>query len=185
MPARRRFSVAACLSGVCGSLAAAGAVALISAGAPSAAAVAAHPSTDPLLRSRELWATIDVCNPPKQPDTVGIRGSMPGTGRNGDRMYMSFALQYLNAANQWTALPSSTSSFVAVGGGGSVRQGGWSFTLKPASGHGSFKLRGLVAFKWMRGRHVIAHGSVPTTAGHKALVGAEPSGYSAATCSIS
>jgi hypothetical protein len=110
---------------------------------------------------------------------------MPGTGRNGDRMYMSFALQYLNAANQWTALPSSSSSFVAVGGGGTVRQGGWSFTLKPAGGRSSFKLRGIVAFKWVRGQHVIAHGSVATTAGRTVLVGAEPSGYSAATCSIS
>ena len=30
-----------------------------------------------LRSSPELWATIDVCNPPDQHDTVGIRGSMP------------------------------------------------------------------------------------------------------------
>ncbi len=33
-----------------------------------------------LLHSRELWATVDVCNPKDQPNTVGIRGSMPGDG---------------------------------------------------------------------------------------------------------
>ena len=149
-------------------------------------ALSHRPSAQALLHSRELWATIDVCNPPKQPNTIGIRGSMPGDARAGDRMYMSFELQYLTAVNQWVPLSSSTSGYVAVGGGGSVRQGGWSFTLKPSSTHGNGKytIRGLVSVRWMHGKHVIAHGQVPTTAGHKALVGADPPGYSAASCSI-
>ncbi len=54
-----------------------------------------------LLKSRELWATIDVCSPIDQPDTVGIRGSMPGDGHAGDRVYMSFRLQYMNPSQQW------------------------------------------------------------------------------------
>jgi hypothetical protein len=144
----------------------------------------ALPSASALLHSRELWATIDVCSPPKEQDTIGIRGSMPGDGRPGDRMYMSFALQYLTAVNQWSPLPSSSSSYVAVGGAGSVRQGGWSFTLKPASGHTKYTIRGMVSVRWMRGRRVIAHALVPTTDGHKALAGANPPGYSAATCTI-
>jgi len=51
-----------------------------------------------LLDSHELWATIDVCNPADQRNTVGIRGSMPGDGQSHDRMYMSFRLQYMNAS---------------------------------------------------------------------------------------
>ncbi len=53
-----------------------------------------------LLHSHELWATIDVCDPADQPDTVGVRGSMPGDGNAHDRMYMSFRLQYLDSATK-------------------------------------------------------------------------------------
>ena len=66
------------------------------------------PTPQVLMRSRELWATIDVCNSPKQPNTVGIRGSMPGDGKPSDKLYMRFGLEYLDAVNQWAALPSSS-----------------------------------------------------------------------------
>ncbi len=137
------------------------------------------------MRSRELWATIDVCNSPKQPNTVGIRGSMPGDGKPTDKLYMSFGLEYLDAVNQWAALPSSSSGWVLVGAGSSsARQSGWSFTLKPPQGRGKFVLRGMVGFRWMRSGHQFAHATLPTTAGRKALVGAEPEGFSAAKCSL-
>ena len=137
------------------------------------------------MRSRELWATIDVCNSPKQPNTVGIRGSMPGDGKPADKLYMSFGLEYLDAVNQWAALPSSSSGWVLVGAGSSsARQSGWSFTLKPPQGRGKFVLRGMVGFRWMRSGHQFAHATLPTTAGRKALAGAEPEGFSAARCSL-
>jgi hypothetical protein len=138
-----------------------------------------------LLDSHELWATIDVCNPPKQPDTVGIRGSMPGDGHAHDRMYMSFRLQYLDASRQWVDLASGASSgFVAVGGGASARQGGTSFELKPVAGRPAVTLRGVVDFQWRRGRTVAMSGAQATSAGHRSLAGAEPANYSAATCVI-
>jgi hypothetical protein len=164
----------ACLA----ALAAGAAGALPAAGSGSSG----YPSASALLHSRELWATIDVCNPPKEPDTIGVRGSMPGDRRAGDRMYMSFQLQYLTAVNQW--LPLTSSSRAYVGGGATVRQGGWSFTLKPSAAHGRYTIRGLVGFRWMHGTQVIAHVQVPTSSGRRALVGADPAGYSAATCTI-
>ena len=68
-------------------------------------------------RSRQLWATIDVCNPSDQPNTVGIRGSMPGDGKSDDVMYMRFRLQYLDASTKhWVDLATDAASgFVAVG----------------------------------------------------------------------
>src|SRR5271170_1853376 len=64
-----------------------------------------------LLHSHELWATIDVCDPAKKPNTVGIRGSMPGDGHARDSMYMSFRLQYLDSATKgWINLSSGASS---------------------------------------------------------------------------
>src|ERR1039458_5744088 len=59
--------------------------------------------TQALLRSRLLWATIDVCNASDQPDTLGIRGSMPGDAQAHDTMYMRFRLQYMNTTSKhWT-----------------------------------------------------------------------------------
>ena len=138
-----------------------------------------------LLDSRELWATIDVCNPANQPDTVGIRGSMPGDGQPHDRMYMSFRLQYLNASKHWVDLASGASSgFVAVGGGASARQGGTSFELKPVTGQPAVTLRGVVDFQWRHGKTVAVSAAQPTAAGHRSLAGADPANFSAATCVI-
>jgi hypothetical protein len=139
-----------------------------------------------LLHSHELWATIDVCSPADQPNTVGIRGSMPGDGHAHDTMYMSFRLQYLDGATKsWVNLSSGASSgFVAVGSGASARQGGTSFELKPVTGKPAVKLRGVVDFQWRRGRTILVSGTEPSSAGHLSLAGADPASYSAASCVI-
>jgi hypothetical protein len=148
------------------------------AGAPTAAQRA-------LLHSHELWATIDVCNPADQPDTVGIRGSMPADKRAKDRMYMSFRLQYMSESGQWADLSSGASSgFVAVGSGAAARQGGTSFELKPVAGKPAVTLRGVVDFEWRRGKTVVVSAEQPTSVGHKSLAGADPADFSAATCVI-
>jgi hypothetical protein len=170
------------------------AVALAVALAPAAAVGASStPTSSPpnaaarkLLDSHELWATIDVCDPPKQTDTVGIRGSMPGDGRARDKMYMSFRLQYLDATtNTWIDVASgATPAFVAVGGSASARQGGTSFQLVPVAGRPAVTFRGVVDFQWRRGSKVLLSAARTTTAGHKAVAGAEPAGYNAASCPI-
>jgi hypothetical protein len=138
-----------------------------------------------LLRSHELWATVDVCDTAKQPDTVGVRGSMPGDGHAHDEMLMSFHLQYLNAVNQWVEIATGTSSaFIDVGGAGATRQGGSSFMLKPRASKATYTLRGVVDFKWMRGATVVHTAHRYTSAGHQATDGAEPKGFSAAQCSV-
>lgn len=138
-----------------------------------------------LLKSRELWATIDVCNPPDQRNYVGIRGSMPGDRHAKDRMFMSFRLQYMDAAGHWVDLASARSPvFVSVGPGNTVRQGGRSFQLVMRSGQSASTLRGVVTYQWRRGKRVLQSTSRPTTVGHKSLAGADPAGYSAASCLI-
>jgi hypothetical protein len=138
-----------------------------------------------LLDSHELWATIDVCNPANQRDTVGIRGSMPGDGQPHDKMFMSFRLQYMSVSKQWINLSSGASSgFVAVGGGGSARQGGTSFELKPVAGEPPVTLRGVVDFQWRHGNAIKQTAADPTSTGHTSLAGADPADFSAATCVI-
>lgn len=138
-----------------------------------------------LLRSRELWATVDVCNPPDQRDYVGIRGSMPGDRHAHDRMYMSFRLQYMDATTKrWVDLGSKEPAFLPVGPGSSVRQGGRSFQVVPRAASPASTFRGVVVFQWRRGSTVIQSATRATSPGRKSLAGADPSGFSAATCTI-
>ena len=158
-------------------------VALAAAAAPATGA--ARVSNRALLASQELWATIDVCNPGDQPNTVGIRGSMPGDGKSGDKLYMAFRLQYMSAANHWVdLLNGATPSYVSVGSAGAAREGGRSFQLVPVAGRPASRLRGVVDFQWRHGRTVLLRVSRPTTAGHQALAGADPANFSSASCQI-
>jgi hypothetical protein len=153
--------------------------------AASAKSAGTTPAERKLLQSHELWATIDVCDPADQPNTVGIRGSMPGDGESNQKMYMSFRLQYLNTSKQWVDLASgASSSFVAVGGAMSARQGGTSFELKPLAGQAAVTLRGVVDFEWRHGKTVVLSATRTTAVGHKSLAGADPASFSAATCII-
>jgi hypothetical protein len=149
----------------------------------SSAAVKASAASS-VLHSRQLWATINVCNPKDQPDYIGIRGSMPGDGRPHDAMYMSFRLQYLNSTTKhWADLSGTSPTFASVGSG-PARQGGQSFQLMPIPGKPAFILRGLVEFQWRRGKRVLMSAKRPTTAGHLSVAGSDPQGFSAAMCQI-
>jgi hypothetical protein len=172
---------------VLGALLSAPASSLARGGAASAGA-GAKPTTAAerkLLRSPQLWATIDVCSPSDQPNTVGVRGSMPGDEFSKDEMYMSFRLQYLDeTTKQWADLSTTAPAYVPVGAAKTARQGGSSFELKPVSGRPPFTMRGVVDFQWRRGATVEYTVSRPTTAGHQSLTGADPNGFTAATCKI-
>jgi hypothetical protein len=138
-----------------------------------------------LAKSAQLWATIDVCSPPHQRNTVGVRGSMPGDGQAHDSMFMRFRLQYVEfGVRRWTDLPSADSGYLPVGTSRSARQAGRSFVLVPPSASASFLLRGVISFQWRRGGRVLDALSRTTAAGHQSLAGADPPNYSAATCRI-
>ena len=173
-------------------LAAAALAAASSAGFPLATASGQRPhgqlrqagSHSP-YRSRELWATINVCNPKNAPDLIGVRGSMPGDGEPKDTMYMRFRLQYYDTTSgKWLELGrSADSGLLPVGSAAAVRQYGRSFTL--AAPTHPFKLRGLVNFQWLRGKRFVYSTQRVTTAGRKSFAGADPPGFSAATCLFS
>jgi hypothetical protein len=139
-----------------------------------------------LLHSRELWATVDVCSPKDQPHTIGIRGSMPGDGHPKDAMYMRFRVQYQDATTKkWLNLTQGADSgLLKVGSAQLARQAGRSFQFAQAAGKPAFTLRGEVTFQWRRGSTVLHTASAPTTSGHTSLAGADPRGYSAATCEL-
>jgi hypothetical protein len=158
--------------------------------APAPAAAAA-PSLSPakiraLRTSTQLWATINVCRPADQPHTLGVRGSMPGDGRAGDKMFMSFRVQYIDPVKKrWVNLSiDAKAPFGAVGDGRKSRQSGTSFTITPVAGRPAFTMRGVVRFEWRRAGTVLLSLSRATSAGRQSVEGADPAGFSAATCLI-
>ncbi len=161
--------------------------------ATPSAATGTPSSPDPLLtpaERRELWATVDVCNAPDDPPhTIGIRGSAPGVVGAGphEELYIGFRLQHLDAAgDRWVNLSDGANSgFMLVGPAKDARQYGWLFVLKPAAGAHPITLRGVVTFQWRSGTTISQTLTRATTAGHKSLAGADPAGFSAATCPLS
>jgi hypothetical protein len=143
-------------------------------------------SAHSLLHSRALWATVDVCNPKDQPNTIGIRGSMPGDGHPKDVMYMRFRVQYLDAAKkEWLNLSKGgDSGMLKLGSGALARQGGFSVELAPGAGKPAFTLRGYVTYQWRRGATVLESTTRLTSTGHTSLAGADPRGFSAAGCTL-
>jgi hypothetical protein len=101
-------------------------------------------------------------------------------------MYMRFRVQYLDTStNTWLYLTKGADSgFLKVGNGEATRQAGRSFQFAPVSGKSPFTLRGSVMFQWRKGTKVLETATKPTVAGHTSLAGADPRGFSAATCKL-
>lgn len=145
-----------------------------------------HKHSHALSGSRLLWATVDMCNPKNQPNTIGIRGSMPPDGRAKDVMYMRFRVQYFDVTTKrWVDLSQNgDSGFLRVGSADVARQAGRSFQLAPNTSKLVFKLRGTVVFQWRRGKRDVLTLTRPTTAGHRSSAGSDPRGFSVATCKL-
>ena len=138
------------------------------------------------VASPKLWATVNVCDTAAQPDTIGVRAQMPGTGRRGQRMYMRIQVEYLDAAtNEWHPIGTQGDLFRFYIGAAThkLRQGGMSFAYNPPAS-GSTMLRGNVTFEWRRGSRVVYQAQKYTEAGHVDAAQADPLGFSAATCEI-
>jgi hypothetical protein len=135
---------------------------------------------------RHLWATVNVCDTLAHPDTIGIRGSMPGTGDPAQRMFMRFQVQFFSATDEhWHRVQEGgDSGFVDVGSARlKALQAGRLFVFAPPAG-GSFQLRGIVTFEWRAGKRLVRRARQATTAGHHADQ-SDPPGYSSDTCVIS
>jgi hypothetical protein len=133
-------------------------------------------------RDPQPWATVNVCDTAKQPDTVGIRASMPGSPR-GVRLSMRFRVQYKVDEDTWADVDGADSGWRLLGTAKGVPvESGWSFSFtKPSK---PVTLRGVVRFRWRKGDALPRSAEAATEAGHRSAAGSDPAGYSAATCSL-
>jgi hypothetical protein len=160
--------------------------AAIAALAPAAAS--ARPR-DSIYQNKRLWATVNVCDTVGHPDSIGIRGSMPGSGDRDEDMLMRFQVQYYTASDgSWHNLgEGADSGFVEVGSAKyRTRQSGRTFTITPPRpGSDPYLMRGVVTFEWREDGEVVRRARKRTTANHPGTKGSDPVGFSAATCTIS
>jgi len=162
------------------------ALALLCAGSASAAGGLGAGERPTIDRSPYLWATINVCDTAEHPDTVGVRASMPGSGRRREQMYMRFRVEFQSPiGNLWQDVgPTGDSGFHPVGSGRfRAREAGWNFRFGAAAG-GTYTVRGRVTFEWRRGAALVRRLVKRTRSGFPGTLGADPPEHSAAACEI-
>jgi hypothetical protein len=135
--------------------------------------------------TKNLWATVNICDSEKHPDDIGVAARMPGDGSD-RRMYMRFLVQY-REDKQWKYVKSGgDSNWIAVG---SARyawvEQGYTFTFDPPAAGTSFIMRGLVKYEWRnrKTKKVERRTHRTTVSGHETKK-ADPKGYSAARCTL-
>jgi hypothetical protein len=151
-------------------------------------AVLAPPASaaTPVERSADLWATVNVCDTAARPDTVGIRGSMPGSGHL-ETLQMRFRVQYVDARDgKWhNVAEGADSGFVRVGAARRrTLESGYSFRFAAPTGGKVVRMRGAVTFRWLHKGRTVHRVRELTEAGHRSTRGADPDGFSAATCDL-
>jgi hypothetical protein len=142
------------------------------------------PAAAPAAKA-DLWATVNVCDTLRKPDRIGIRGSMPGTGKDGE-MFMRFRVQFFAGTRGWRTVRDSDADSGFLSAGSSrfkIRQTGATFHFPPPTG-GAFRMRGMVDFEWRAKGRVVKAARRYTESGHKSVSGADPKNFSAAECRI-
>jgi hypothetical protein len=141
--------------------------------------------------TKDLWATVNVCDTPHSPDMMGVRARMPGNGTR-ERMYMRFSAQF-RSGKKWKAVAGRSRSPWLYAGSALFKNQelGYTFDFDSPKVGRSYLMRGLVQFQWRdRRRHlgklrtVVVRRTHRYTAGGHPTKRAEPAGHSAATCRI-
>jgi hypothetical protein len=124
-----------------------------------------------------LWATVNVCDTERHPNEIGVRAALPARRA---RASLRFRVQYHDlAADRWRWVRAADSGWRKVG---HARSSGWSFEV---TDDGTPILRGVVDYRWARRGKIVHRARRITETGHRSTAGADPRGFSAATCRIS
>ena len=136
--------------------------------------------------TKNLWATVNVCDTPSHPDDVGVAARMPGNGTS-QRMYMRFYVQYHDGEKWRFVKNGGVSPWRYVGGAKYTWAGlGWTFSFDPPPRGISYTMRGFVRFEWRKGKKkVVKRTHRYTSKGHPGTRDADPKDHSAKTCKMS
>ena len=138
--------------------------------------------------SRNVWATVNICNTRRHPYVIGFRVQMPGLGFVANlsadvrvEYWSATARHFQPVPGRSGALRSTISLGPATTG---THQNGVSFPIrKPPSGI-HYLFRGVATFKWKRGSKVLGSTTRKTGRGYQHVDQGDPAGYSAGTCTM-
>jgi hypothetical protein len=131
-------------------------------------------------RSKRLWATINVCDTRRHPHTIGIRGEVPALGFAAT-ISISIGVDFWSKADKRFEPARGATKTIKVGPiSHGIHQRGILFQFAPHTG----RLRGTATFSWTRHGNVLGATKRVTTAPHRDVDFSDPSGFSAATCTI-
>jgi hypothetical protein len=132
-------------------------------------------------RSKNLWATVNICNSKAYPDYIGIRGQMPALGFAA-WLSMDVRLYYYSSAKHgYAPIKNHGSQLIHLGRiSTGLQQSGARFQFAPHEP----TLEGKVTFIWRRAGKLLGQVTKTTTSGHHDADYASPKHYSAATCKI-
>jgi hypothetical protein len=119
-------------------------------------------------REAGLWSTINVCDPPGKPGSVGVRVSIPahGTRKHRQQQWARIRVQWFDGS-KWQSLgPTGDTGYKHLGHGRGTFQGGTTFTFKPPAAGQRLVLRGIVNVQWRTRRKVRGRATLPTESGH-------------------
>ena len=131
-------------------------------------------------RSKRLWATINVCDTRKHPNTIGIRGEVPALGFPATISILLGVDFYSKTDKRFEPDPNATQKIKVGPVAHGIHQRGVTFRFAPRAG----RLRGTATFSWTRKGKVVGSTKRITTASHHDADFGDPSGFSAATCMI-
>ena len=116
------------------------------------------------------WATINACDPPAAPGSVGVRVAVPN--RANAAQWVRIRIQFFDGTRgSWRVVRSGgEGGFTKLSDGGGRVFGGTTFTFTPPSTGNRIKLRGIVDVEWRQGRRVRSHTQVITHGGHQSAI---------------
>jgi hypothetical protein len=131
-------------------------------------------------RSKQLWATINICDTRHHPNTLGIRGQMPALGFP-SLISIAISVDFWSPESKRFKPDPGANKLIRLGHSSEgIHQQGVSFRFAPQAG----RFRGSATFVWKRGGKVVGETDRVTTGGHRDADFGDPRGFSAATCTI-
>jgi hypothetical protein len=131
-------------------------------------------------RSKRLWATINVCDTHKHPRTIGIRGEVPALGFPAT-ISISLGVDFWSKTDKRFEPDPQARRMIKLGPvSHGIHQRGVTFQFAAHTG----RLRGTAKFSWTRRGKVLGSTKRVTTSNHHDADFGDPSGFSAATCTI-
>jgi hypothetical protein len=131
-------------------------------------------------RSTRLWATINICDTRRHPNTVGIRGQVPALGFS-SLISIAISLDFWNPKTKRFNPDPGAKKLIRLGNVSTgIRQQGVTFQFDRGAG----RFRGSATFVWKRSGKVLGQTDKLTTGGHRDADFGDPHGFSAATCRI-